>query len=68
MEFSLRSGSAAAQGRRETMEDAHIHLDSVTETLPELAHDTFKQVSFYGVYDGHGGVRYLVFIRARVVW
>lgn len=57
MEYFLRSGSAAAQGRRETMEDAHIHLDNVHETFTDLAH--FKQLAFYGVYDGHGGVRCL---------
>jgi protein phosphatase 2C family protein 2/3 len=51
--YFLRSGSAAAQGRRETMEDAHFHLDDVHQTLKEV--QTFKQLSFYGVYDGHGG-------------
>jgi protein phosphatase 2C family protein 2/3 len=35
------------------MEDAHIHLDNVHETIGDLGH--FKQLSFYGVYDGHGG-------------
>jgi len=53
MEYYLRSGSAAAQGRRDTMEDAHIHLDNVHESIGDLGH--FKQLSFYGVYDGHGG-------------
>jgi len=35
------------------MEDAHIHLDDVHQTIPDL--NQFKQLSFYGVYDGHGG-------------
>jgi len=51
--YTLRSGSNAQQGRRETMEDAHIHLDDVHQTIKDITN--FKQLSFYGVYDGHGG-------------
>lgn len=38
------------QGWRNTMEDSHI---------AELALDLGKGVSFFGVYDGHGGKAYL---------
>jgi serine/threonine protein phosphatase PrpC len=54
MSFTLQSGHAADQGRRETMEDTHVSYDNVE---PTLIHDSIKGklVSFFGVYDGHGG-------------
>lgn len=55
MEYILVSGAAAAQGRRETMEDAHVTFDDASTVVSDLS--PFKKVSFYGVYDGHGGVR-----------
>lgn len=55
MEYVLVSGAAEAQGRRETMEDTHIAMDEVTTGLGDAA--PFKKLAFYGVYDGHGGVR-----------
>lgn len=53
MNYTLHSGSHDEQGRRDTMEDTHIHLDVVCceGSAP------FRKVSYYGVYDGHGGVR-----------
>lgn len=53
MEYTLVSGSHAAQGRRDTMEDAHVHIDDVLSMREGIAN--FHQVAFYGVYDGHGG-------------
>jgi len=54
---SLESGFHEAQGRRDTMEDAHAvindaktHADLSAYPLP------YKNVSFWGVFDGHGGV------------
>lgn len=51
MNYTLHSGSHDEQGRRDTMEDTHIHLDvvSVEGSAP------YRKVSYYGVYDGHGG-------------
>jgi len=55
----LESGFDEAQGRRETMEDAHCvindaktHADLAGYSLP------FKHIAFWGVFDGHGGVRF----------
>ena len=44
-----RVGVSAIQGRRGAMEDAFSVMQEV-----EIFHG--KKVSFYGVYDGHGGV------------
>jgi len=48
------SGSEAQKGRRATMEDTHIHLDDVT-SMYKFPPDMSR--AFYGVYDGHGGIR-----------
>jgi serine/threonine protein phosphatase PrpC len=53
MEYILVSGVAAAQGRRETMEDAHVTFDDALAFAPGV--EGYKKVSFYAVYDGHGG-------------
>ncbi|KRY83313.1 putative protein phosphatase 2C T23F11.1 [Trichinella pseudospiralis] len=42
----LKVGSSSMQGWRIQMEDAHTHLLSIPED---------EKVSFFGVYDGHGG-------------
>jgi serine/threonine protein phosphatase PrpC len=44
MNLQLRYGATGMQGWRNTMEDSHI---------AEL--DLGNGVSFFGVYDGHGG-------------
>eukprot|EP01133_Synstelium_polycarpum_P008971 gene8971-10522_t len=50
---SLDSGFCSIQGRRKNMEDAHILFDRMNE---EFKLPTDDLCSFYGVYDGHGGV------------
>ena len=47
------SGSAASQGRRDMMEDAHVAIDCLWLTQPTL--DRNSHWALYGVYDGHGG-------------
>lgn len=60
MEYSLVSGAAEVQGRRGTMEDTHVNFDNLDGS--DLSHGApdagipFQQLSFYAVYDGHGGV------------
>lgn len=52
----MRSGSAEAQGDRNTMEDTHVHIDDLHIAFPD--HKNLKKdysYAFYGVYDGHGG-------------
>lgn len=43
-------GIASAQGRRSSMEDAHI---ATTITVPGFT----QRISLYGIFDGHGGER-----------
>lgn len=67
MLLRLSSGSAETQGRRVAMEDAHTHLDDLKKER-KLFHnhlkmfDNFQNLAFYAVYDGHGGVLFLLFI------
>lgn len=58
MNYTICSGSHEEQGRRDTMEDTHVHLDVVCCE----GNAPFKKVSFFGVYDGHGGVRYTLLV------
>jgi len=44
----IDSGAAEDKGRRDYMEDYHILLEKVEKASPST-------VSFYGIYDGHGG-------------
>lgn len=47
------SGAAALQGKRYSMEDAHVRLDCIREgSAPSAWGDHW---AFYAVYDGHGG-------------
>eukprot|EP01127_Copromyxa_protea_P011119 TRINITY_DN2778_c0_g1_i1.p1 TRINITY_DN2778_c0_g1~~TRINITY_DN2778_c0_g1_i1.p1 ORF type:complete len:305 (-),score=67.01 TRINITY_DN2778_c0_g1_i1:35-949(-) len=51
MNYTLDSGADEKQGRRDTMEDTHVHLDSVNKE----SEWPFSSIAYYGVYDGHGG-------------
>lgn len=59
--LSISSGSAARQGVRPTMEDAHVQFNSISQ---DLGHEESIQLgvweshgvaAYYGVYDGHVG-------------
>jgi len=45
------------QGARPTMEDEHIALDDLQEDYPELLKHFGTPLAYYGIYDGHRGVR-----------
>lgn len=52
------SGVISVQGKRPTMEDTHVSVDCLKFTyhhLAECEHFKEKHLSFYAVYDGHGG-------------
>lgn len=58
-------GVSAMQGWRISMEDAHaavldLHAKFVNNT-PEQPTDPDKRLSFFGVYDGHGGDKVALF-------
>jgi serine/threonine protein phosphatase PrpC len=56
-QITLSSGHADDQGRRDTMEDTHVSFDRISDHNSLVIHDTLKGkfVTFFGVYDGHGG-------------
>jgi len=53
--YSLLSGAHEAQGRRETMEDAHQHFDNLKQESGFESLNNFSQIAYYAVFDGHGG-------------
>lgn len=56
--FTLDSGFGETQGRRDTMEDAHVVFDDILKVEDiGITEVPGHRVSYYGVYDGHGGVR-----------
>ncbi|KAG8470935.1 hypothetical protein KFE25_009356 [Diacronema lutheri] len=55
---TLESSVAAAQGKRPTMEDCHVRIDSLWRLMGSPAGiDRYPRAGFYAVYDGHGGRR-----------
>jgi protein phosphatase 2C family protein 2/3 len=65
--FSIESGFGEAQGRRDTMEDAHVVFDDILQ-VENIGITTVpgQRVSFYGVYDGHGGVNTAKLVQAAL--
>ena len=60
----FRVGVAARQGRRPSMEDAHVALESLPPP-PGWAGE-WPLLSFYAVYDGHGGGEAAEFAKAHL--
>lgn len=55
-------GVSAMQGWRISMEDAHAAiLDLKLEGDQEKTQDPSQKISFFGVYDGHGGDKVALF-------
>ncbi|KAJ7966985.1 putative Protein phosphatase 2c [Quillaja saponaria] len=61
-----RSGSCAERGPKQNMEDEHICVDNLIEHLGATS-DIPSPGSFYGVFDGHGGVDAAAFIRNNIL-
>jgi serine/threonine protein phosphatase PrpC len=55
--FTLEADYHEAQGRRDTMEDTHSVISDAVSREEFGLGDVGKKVAFYGVFDGHGGVR-----------
>ncbi|KAH6844948.1 phosphatase 2C-domain-containing protein [Chaetomium sp. MPI-CAGE-AT-0009] len=54
-------GLSAMQGWRISMEDAHTAELNLLEDNPKAAKEHASQISFFGVYDGHGGSNVALF-------
>ncbi|XP_044463331.1 probable protein phosphatase 2C 27 isoform X2 [Mangifera indica] len=59
----LRSGESSHIGHRLDMEDTHICISNLAEKFGFKLLSGEKAVSFYGVFDGHGGKRAANFVR-----
>ena len=49
------------QGWRISMEDAHTAVLNLLEDNPKAAKEHVSKLSFFGVYDGHGGSNVALF-------
>lgn len=54
-------GLSAMQGWRISMEDAHTAVLNLLEDEPDAAKEHTSQLSFFGVFDGHGGSNVAIF-------
>ncbi|KAG7288502.1 hypothetical protein NEMBOFW57_004855 [Staphylotrichum longicolle] len=57
----LLYGLSAMQGWRISMEDAHTAVLNLLEDNPKAAKEHASKLSFFGVYDGHGGSNVALF-------
>ncbi|KAK4237456.1 phosphatase 2C-domain-containing protein [Achaetomium macrosporum] len=57
----LLYGLSAMQGWRISMEDAHTAVLNLLENDPKAAKEHASKVSFFGVFDGHGGSNVALF-------
>ncbi|XP_009461121.1 PREDICTED: integrin-linked kinase-associated serine/threonine phosphatase 2C [Nipponia nippon] len=54
--LGLKGYVAERKGEREDMQDAHVILNNITEECQPLP-SQITRVSYFAVFDGHGGVR-----------
>ena len=57
----LLYGVSAMQGWRISMEDAHTTVLDLLANSPKAAADHKSRLSFFGVFDGHGGDKVALF-------
>ncbi|XP_074655695.1 integrin-linked kinase-associated serine/threonine phosphatase 2C-like [Tubulanus polymorphus] len=54
--YRVKSFCASLQGERDEMQDSHVIIDDFKPQVIRSNHDV-SRLSFYAVYDGHGGKR-----------
>ncbi|GIY17097.1 hypothetical protein CDAR_37781 [Caerostris darwini] len=54
--YCVQGFCAEKKGEREEMQDFHVLVDDFHKQIPDL-HSSISRVSYYAVYDGHGGIR-----------
>ncbi|CAK7197574.1 Protein phosphatase 2C 2 [Sporothrix eucalyptigena] len=62
----LLYGVSAMQGWRISMEDAHTTVLDLLQNFPLAAKSHSSKISFFGVYDGHGGDKVALFAGENV--
>lgn len=62
----VRSGSCAEKGPKQYMEDEHICIDNLLESIDE-AEGLPSPGAFYGVFDGHGGTDAATYVRKNIL-
>ncbi|XP_015928660.2 integrin-linked kinase-associated serine/threonine phosphatase 2C isoform X1 [Parasteatoda tepidariorum] len=54
--YDIQGFSAEKKGEREEMQDFHILIDDYHKFISDL-HPSISRLSYYAVFDGHGGAR-----------
>lgn len=54
--YSIEGFYAEKKGEREEMQDYHVLIDYFHKQIPHL-HPSISRLSYYAVFDGHGGIR-----------
>ncbi|XP_005101909.1 integrin-linked kinase-associated serine/threonine phosphatase 2C [Aplysia californica] len=54
--YRLKGYVADRQGEREDMQDAHVIIDDLKQSMPDV-HSSIHRLCVYAVFDGHGGIR-----------
>ncbi|XP_044469427.1 probable protein phosphatase 2C 47 [Mangifera indica] len=62
----FRSGSYSEKGPKQYMEDEFICVDNLLEHLPSSSNFP-SPASFYGVFDGHGGIDAATFTKTNIL-
>lgn len=66
----LRSYTSTRKGERPEMQDRHTAIDNFAAALPPPGSGAnqrwWRRLSFYGVYDGHGGARASALLSERL--
>jgi len=66
---TISFGYHGEQGKRPTMEDAHVALDDLWHPSEEQTSEDYSDLPacwFFGVYDGHGGKKAALFAASRL--
>ena len=66
VKLKLASGVYETRGRRSTMEDKHFDDDDIAASFPEQFSNFAKPSAFYGVYDGHRGIKASEFLEEHL--
>ncbi|CAL8079425.1 unnamed protein product [Calicophoron daubneyi] len=60
------AATVARKGERPEMQDAHLCIDDMSPYLRQPVAEDIRRLSYFGVFDGHGGDRASTFVSKRL--